>query len=142
MSPTNVVARSGWLASEQNRETARRFLKAAFKGWITSRDHPEEAVEIVLQSDPSLGRGHQAWQLNEVNALIWPDPSGIGIMDPAAFERTAGIALEFGVIQQAPAGAYRTDLAMEALRGLQSEGLDVYGSGWEKTVVAVTPGGR
>jgi NitT/TauT family transport system substrate-binding protein len=137
-----IVVRDDWLQSKHNQETARRFLKASFKGWIYSRDHPQEAVGIVLRYDPTLGRGHQTWQMNEINALIWPDPAGIGIMEPAAFRRTARIARNSGLIRKLPRGAYRTDLATAALRALKREGLDVYGRGWEKAVVAVTPGGR
>jgi NitT/TauT family transport system substrate-binding protein len=137
-----IVVRGDWIRSKKNQETARRFLEASFKGWIYCRDHPDEAVEIVLQNDPTLGRGHQTWQMNEINALIWPAPRGIGIMEPAAFQRTAGIAREFGVIRKAPSGAYHTDLATAAMRAVQRDGLDVYGRGWRKVAVEVTPGGK
>src|SRR2546425_8869371 len=40
----------------------------------------------------SLPGGHQRWQMNEINALIWPNKLGIGITDPKAFSRTARIA--------------------------------------------------
>src|SRR6266542_2707460 len=50
------------LRGKKNQETARRFLEASFKGWIYCRDHLKEAVEIVLQNDPTLGRAHQTWQ--------------------------------------------------------------------------------
>ena len=30
--------------------------------------------------------------MNEVNALIWPNRLGVGVMDPAAFKQTAKIA--------------------------------------------------
>src|SRR5262249_31580795 len=59
-----IVVRGNWIRSKKNEETARRFLNATFKGWIYCRDHPKEAVDIVLQNDPSLGRGHQTWQMN------------------------------------------------------------------------------
>jgi NitT/TauT family transport system substrate-binding protein len=137
-----IVVRGDWLRSKQNQEIARRFLEASFRGWIYCRDHPEEAVEIVLQKDPSLGRGHQTWQMNEINALIWPAPRGIGIMDPVAFLHTARIAREFGVIQKLPPGAYRTDLAIAALRALWRDGLDTYGMRWRKADVGMTPGGN
>src|SRR5262249_30918631 len=137
-----IVVRGDWLRSKQNQEIARRFLEASFRGWIYSRDHPEEAVEIVLQNDPALGRGHQSWQMNEINALIWPSPRGIGIMDPVAFQRTARIARASEVIQKLPPGAYRTDLAIAALRALWRDGLDTYGMRWQKAVVGVTPGGN
>jgi NitT/TauT family transport system substrate-binding protein len=79
--------------------------------------------------------------MNEINALIWPAPRGIGIMEPAAFQRTARIAWESGVIKKLPPGAYRTDLAIAALKALWRDGLDTYGMRWRKAVVAVTPGG-
>jgi NitT/TauT family transport system substrate-binding protein len=82
------------------------------------------------------------WGRNEINALIWPDPAGIGIMEPEAFERTARIAQESLVIRKAPSGAYSTDLATVAPRALQKEGLDVHGRGWKKAAVEVTPGGK
>jgi NitT/TauT family transport system substrate-binding protein len=137
-----IVVRGGWIRSKQNQETARRFLEASFKGWIYCRDHPKEAVEIVLQNNPALGRGHQTWQMNEINALIWPAPRGIGLMDPVAFQRTAGIAREAELIKKLPSGAYRTDLAIAALRALWRDGLDTYGIRWRKADVAVTPGGN
>jgi NitT/TauT family transport system substrate-binding protein len=137
-----IVVRGGWLRSKKNQETTRRFLEASFKGWIYCRDHPKEAVEIVLQNAPTLGRGHQTWQMNEINALIWPAPRGIGLMDPVAFSRTARIAQDFGEIKKVPPGVYRTDLATAATRALQRDGLDVYGRGWRKAAVAVTQGGN
>jgi NitT/TauT family transport system substrate-binding protein len=137
-----IVVRGNWLRSKQNQETARRFLEASFKGWIYCRDYPEEAVGIVLQNDPTLGRGHQTWQMNEINALIWPAPGGIGVMDPVALQRSARIARESGLIKKSPSGATRTDLATAAMRALQRDGLDTYGKGWKKAAVAVTPGGN
>jgi NitT/TauT family transport system substrate-binding protein len=56
----------------------------------------------VLDSGPTLGEGHQRWQLNEINALIWPAPeAGVGVMEEAAFTRTADIAKQFAVIKAA-----------------------------------------
>jgi NitT/TauT family transport system substrate-binding protein len=67
----------------RQRDTAVKFLKASFKGWIYCRDNPEPCVDIVLKSDAKLPKGHQTWQLNEVNGIIWPAPNGIGITDEA-----------------------------------------------------------
>ena len=65
--------------------------------------------------------------MNEINALIWPNKLGIGIMDPKAFSRTAAIAQQFGIIKNAPSGAYRTDLAKAAVAQLKAQGVDVFG---------------
>ena len=70
----------------------------------------------MLDSGPTLGEGHQRWQLNEINALIWPNETGIGVMDEAAFQRTADIAQAVRRDQgRASSDAYRTDLAEEAV---------------------------
>jgi NitT/TauT family transport system substrate-binding protein len=57
-----------WLAGEKNQDIAKRFLKASFRGWIFCRDNQEECLNHVLDSGPTLGEGHQRWQLNESSA--------------------------------------------------------------------------
>jgi NitT/TauT family transport system substrate-binding protein len=135
-----IFVRGDWIANPENEEVAERFLRASFKGWIHCRDNPDECVDIVLEAGTALGEGHMTWMMNEINALIWPSPKGIGIMDPAAWERTASISQEFGIIKQAPdAKAYRTDLAEKALQGIEG---DTKGESWQKATVEVTKGGE
>ena len=137
-----VFVRGDWIANKDNQATAKKFLAASFKGWIYCRDHVSECTQIVLNNGPTLGKGHQTWQMNEINALIWPAPKGIGVMDKAAYDRTAKIAQDFKVIKKAPsADAYRTDLAQDAVDEISAEGVDVNGSGYKKPAVKVTPGG-
>jgi NitT/TauT family transport system substrate-binding protein len=137
----HVFARESWLAEAGNEEIAVKFLRASFKGWVFCRDQFEACVEIVLKNGPTLGQGHMSWQLNEINALIWPSPNGIGLMDDALFQQTADISVEFKVLTQAPdAGAYRTDLAQQALDSLTD--VEVKGEGFQKRQVEVTPGGE
>jgi NitT/TauT family transport system substrate-binding protein len=80
--------------------------------------------------------------LNEINKLIWPSASGIGIMNTADYQRTAQISQQFGVITKAPSGAYRTDLATKAVAELKAQGLDVNGKSWKPLNVKVSPGGK
>src|SRR5918994_1633773 len=89
-----IFASEAWLAKPGNEDVAVKFLKASFRGWIFCRDNAAECVDIVLKSDAALPKGHQTWQLNEVNVIIWPSPNGIGITDPAAFDRTVQVALD------------------------------------------------
>src|ERR687893_331171 len=111
-----VFVRSDWIAEEDNQDIARRFLKASFKGWVFCRDNQQQCLDIVLKNGPTLGEGHQRWQLNEVNKLIWPAPNGIGVMDPAAFDVTNEIAQSGKVIKEpASEDAYRTDIAEAAV---------------------------
>jgi NitT/TauT family transport system substrate-binding protein len=131
-----------WIKEKKNQETAKKFLAASFRGWLWCREHSADCVNIVLKQGPTLLRGHQKWQMNEINALIWPAPKGIGIMDRAAFDRTARISKQFKVIKKSPSGAYRDDLAKAAVAQLKKQGLDVNGSSWKKAKVKVTPGGK
>jgi len=135
-----VFTRGDWIADEKNQDIAKRFLKASFRGWIFCRDNAEECLQIVLDNGPTLGEGHQRWQLNEINALIWPNDTGIGLMDEAAFQRTADISKQFGVIaKDASSDAYRTDLAQAAYDELSEDG---NGADWQKETVEVTEGGK
>jgi len=137
----HVFARESWLAEEGSEDIAVRFLRASFKGWIFCRDNFDECANIVLENGPTLGEGHMRWQLNEVNALIWPSPQGIGMLDDASYQQTVDIAVEFKVVSQAPdEGAARTDLAQQALDGLTD--VDTTGDSYEKLAVEVTPGGE
>jgi NitT/TauT family transport system substrate-binding protein len=138
-----VFVRSDWIQDEANQDIAARFLKASFKGWVYCRDNFEECLQIVLENGPTLGEGHQRWQLNEINKLIWPNELGIGVMDPAAFDNTAQIALDYGVIQnEASSDAYITDYAELAVQELEEEGVDVKGADYQPEEVEVTPGGE
>jgi NitT/TauT family transport system substrate-binding protein len=138
-----LFADQSWLNS--HRDVATRFIAASDRGWIFCRDHMQQCVQIVLQNGPTLGKGHQTWQMNEINKLIWPNKLGIGVMDPAAFKRTAAIALKYKVIKKAASpNAYDHTLAHAALQYLTNKvpGIDLYGKAWKPAVVAVTPGGK
>lgn len=137
----HIFVRESWLAEEGSEELARRFLEASFRGWIWCRDNFDGCVQIVLDAGPTLGEGHMRWMLNEINALIWPSPQGIGVMDPALYEQTVNISLDFGVLQNQPdEAALRTDLAEAAVAEIGD--LDTTGSGFVKQDVAVVPGGE
>lgn len=139
----HVFVREAWLAEEGNEDIALRFLRASFRGWIFCRDNFDQCVDIVLDNGPTLGEGHMRWMLNEINALIWPSPQGIGVMDMDLYQQTVDISVEFGVIPEGPAdAALRTDLAEQAVADLEAEGLDVRGTNYVKEEVEVTPGGE
>jgi NitT/TauT family transport system substrate-binding protein len=135
-----IFARGEWLAEAGNEDVAVRFLRASYLGWMWCRDNFTECVDIVLTNGPTLGEGHQTWQLNEINALIWPSPNGIGMMDTAAYDRTVQVALEGAVITAEPAaGVYRTDLTEQALAGIEG---DTTGADYVKETVEITEGGN
>ncbi len=135
-----IWSTGAWLAQEGNEDIAIKFLRASFKGWMFCRDSFDPCVQHVLDAGPTLGEGHMRWQLNEVNALIWPSPNGVGVMDEALYTQTVQVAKDGGVITQDPAAeAYRTDLATAALEGIEG---DTKGENFAKITVEVTPGGE
>jgi NitT/TauT family transport system substrate-binding protein len=135
-----VFARAAWLAQPGNEDIAVKFLRATFKGWMFCRDNAAKCVDHVLAAGTTLGKGHQAWQMNEVNALIWPSPSGIGFTVPALWDQTIDVAIEGGVLTAAPpTGAYRNDLVEKAWVGLTG---DTKGESFVKATVEVTEGGE
>ncbi len=138
-----IWAREDWLQDPKNRDIALRFLRASFKGWIFCRDQFDACVNIVLKNGPTLGKGHMAWQLNEINKLIWPSPAGIGVMDKALWDQTVSVATSQKVIKAAPdANAYMSDLAMQAVKDLQAQGVDVTGANYKPQTVTITEGGN
>jgi NitT/TauT family transport system substrate-binding protein len=135
-----VFARAAWLAQAGSADIATKFLKATFEGWIFCRDNPDKCVDEVLAVGTTLGKGHQAWQMNEVNPLIWPSPNGIGITDKALWDQTIAVALEGKFLTKTPAdGAYRNDLAEAALAMITG---DTKGTSFTKGTVTVTEGGN
>ena len=58
--------------------TAISFVKASLKGWAFCRDNTVICRDIVVENGPTLGSGHQLWQMNEINGLIWPSADGVG----------------------------------------------------------------
>jgi len=135
-----LFARASWLAEGNNRDVAVRFVRASLKGWIYCRDHAADCVQYTTDAGSTLGAGHQAWMMNEVNALVWPSPDGVGVLDPIQWQQTYKVARTAGIITDDPAGsAYDSSIAKDAIAGLTD---DLVGASFVKGTVAVTPGGE
>ena len=126
------------------RDIAVRFVEASLRGWAYCRDNFQGCVDIVVGASPPFGGpSHQAWMLNEVNALIWPSPGGVGVMDQGLYDQTIDVATEQGILSQEPDdGAFRTDIAEEAVANLQAAGVDVFGNDFARLDVQVQEGGN
>jgi len=136
-----LFARKSWLEQAGNEDVATRFLEASFRGWIFCRENPDKCVDYTMDQGTTLGAGHQAWQMNEINPLIWPSPNGIGVMDKALWDQTVAVSTEAGIITEAPpADAFRTDLAEKALANITD--VDTKGTDFSKGTVEVTEGGN
>ena len=135
-----VYARDAWLKLPGNADIATRFLRASFQGWMYCRDHPADCVQYTIDAGSTLGPGHQAWMMNEINPLVWPSPNGIGVMSVDTWNQTVGVAKGAAIITADPdSGAYRTDLAQAALQGITG---DTKGTSFTKGTVTVTAGGK
>ncbi len=137
-----IFASAKWLSTASNTDVATKFLQATFKGWIFCRDNAQKCVDIVLSKGSQLGASHQAWQMNEINALIWPSPNGIGLLDKTLYDQTVSIATTYKVLKAAPAAdATRTDLAQKALTALGSS-VDTKGASFAKQTITLKAGGN
>jgi hypothetical protein len=78
--------------------------------------------------------------MNEIGALAWPSPDGIGKIDPILWDQTVGIAKDAKIIKADPStDAYTNDIVEEALSGITE---DAKGASFTKGTVEVTPGGK
>jgi len=138
----NIFTTEKYLKTPSNKDTIVRFLRASFQGWIYCRDHVQECTNIVLKNGTALGHGHQLWQMNEINKLVWPNPTGIGHVSKKQIANTANIAKTYGVIKKLPSGATTYSLADQALDQLKKAGIDIYGNSYKPINVTVTAGGK
>ena len=130
-------------------DTTVKFIKASLKGWVYTRDHPDEAAQIVADAGSTLPAGHQLWMANEVNKLIWPSTSGIGHVNEDQWKQTVDIALKTSnekdekiITKEPPSTAYSNEYVDKALAELKDEGVDVMGSGFQPQTVTLKEGGK
>jgi NitT/TauT family transport system substrate-binding protein len=136
----NIFATQKYISDPSHSATITAFLKASFQGWIYCRDHVSDCTNIVLKNGTALGHGHQLWQMNEINKLVWPNAAGIGTVPTSALNATAKIAKTYGVIKKNPSGAWNYTWAKKALS--QLSGTDTKGKNYKPITVKVTAGGK
>src|SRR3954468_3677837 len=138
----NIFTTEKYLNDASNKTTIVNFLKASFQVWIYCRDHVSDCTSVVLKNGTALGHGHQLWQMNEINKLVWPNTSGIGHVPAKSVNSTALIAKTYGVTKKlAGKGAVTYQYADQALNLLKPN-TDIYGSKYKPTKVKVTEGGK
>ena len=143
-----IWADGGRLSDATYRDTAVKFVAASLQGWAYCRDNVQGCADIVVSKGSMLGASHQLWQMNEVNKLIWPSAGGAGVIDKAAWDRTAQLSQETKnlegstVLTAAPdADSYTNDIVNEALAILDGLGVDTKGSGYSPITVELQEGG-
>src|SRR6201991_3188018 len=144
-----IWANTEKLSDQAYQDQTVKFIAASLKGWIYCRDHVSECRDIVVKAGSKLGASHQLWQVNEVNKLIWPSPSGgVGTIDQAAWDRTVKVARtavnadgQTVLTKDPDPEAYTNTYVERAIGMLKSEGVDVVGAGDTPTTVTLNPGG-
>jgi NitT/TauT family transport system substrate-binding protein len=137
----NIFTTEKYLNDPSHASTMVNFLQASFQGWIYCRDHVSACTDIVLKNGTALGHGHQLWQMNEINKLVWPNPTGIGHVTNALVANTARIAKTYGVIKKTPSGAFNYKYTDQALKNLKATS-DIYGLKYKPITVKVTANGK
>ncbi|MFZ5964298.1 ABC transporter substrate-binding protein [Thalassococcus sp. BH17M4-6] len=91
-----------------------RFVRASMKGWKYAEENPDEAAEIVLDNDSTGAQTekHQKRMMGEIAKLT---AGSDGTLDEAAFDRSAEITMEGGMITAMPEAAYTHEITDKAL---------------------------
>lgn len=103
-----------------NPEQAVDFVAATLRGQAYCRDNPEDCVRIVGEAGSTMDADFMLWQMNEMNKSIWSSDAPLGTLDEAAFQQTADVLSETGVIQNAPdlGALMQTDIYNQAVTKL------------------------
>ena len=103
------------LADPAFKDVLVRFVRASMKGWKDAVENPDEAAQIVVDSDPSGAATieHQTYMMREVAKLI--DPEFKGALNVDDFNQTVKTLLsasgsETPTITKEPVGAYTSDI--------------------------------
>jgi NitT/TauT family transport system substrate-binding protein len=86
----------------QRKEVLARFLSASAKGWLDARDHPEEAIDIVMRATTGLSRTLELKTLQNMRSYftsIATKQYGWGYMEPKVW---ADLSEAYVALQQMP----------------------------------------
>ncbi|MNY08399.1 putative thiamine biosynthesis protein [compost metagenome] len=83
---------------KDERGLCERMVRATKAGWEYALAHPQEAVDLMIQANPSLDRAHQEWMLKELGRTIVAGPAateGIGYVPLRAIQAQIEVMREF-----------------------------------------------
>jgi NitT/TauT family transport system substrate-binding protein len=94
-------------------EKVRGFVQATLKGFQTSFDHPEEAVDILMESYPTLDREVAATELQIIKEMAFSEDAkqhGIGWINDKTMQMTIDAVAEvFGIEKPSPSSVYTNE---------------------------------
>lgn len=131
--PDGLWVGSDRLADGAGADAVQRFVTSSLRGWIDCRDDAAGCAAL-----PDLAPGGDielaTRMVQAVNALVWPSPLGVGVIDPAQQSRTVQVALvtkdlDGGrlITREPDEQAITTAFATEADAQLTAQGLNVNG---------------
>lgn len=88
----------------KNPALCRAFVQASIRGWVYAFDHPEEALEIVMQAvteaRTGTSRRHQQTMLEEIRKMLLyrVSPDKIGELDRKDFDFVQGVLQKYKLI--------------------------------------------
>lgn len=83
---------------ENNPDLVERFVRASLRGWAYALEHPDEAVDAILQFNPEMERERAQAELLATVPLITTPQSGLGEMEALVWQTTHDIMLDSGLI--------------------------------------------
>ena len=107
-----LYALEGDLAKPEFKDKMVRFVRASMKGWNYAVANPDEAAEIVMDNG-GQDENHQKRMMGEVAKLI---AGANGVLDEAAYDRTAKALLDQKIIEKEPTGAWTHEITDAALK--------------------------
>ncbi len=115
-----LYVREDLLQDPLMRSRLTRYLAATIEGWRYTLDHPEEALEIVLDNDPTgaLDEAHQRAMLNVVLGLLHVDRDKIGQLSERLYLQNVEQLLDGKVITYHPARGAYSDKIWKAVQSL------------------------
>lgn len=96
------------LADPAFKDKLARFVRASMKGFAYAAANPDEAAQLVIDAG-GQDLDHQKYMVGEVAKLI-----GSGVLDEAAYQRTADAVLAQGIIKSPASGAFTHDITTAA----------------------------
>jgi NitT/TauT family transport system substrate-binding protein len=96
------------LADAAFKDKLARFVRASMKGFEYAAANPDEAAQIVVDAG-GKDLDHQKYMVREIAKMI-----GSGVLDEAAYKKTADAALAQGIIKAPASGAFTHDITTAA----------------------------
>ena len=135
--PDAIWAAQDRLADPAYQDLTQRFVTGSLAGWISCRDDLTSCADSVAASGGTGEAAGLAWRINQVNALVWPSPAGVGVLSQEAVDRTVNILTNTKTLDGVPglAGppapeAWTDQYARTADDALAAAGLNVTGDGY------------